>query len=148
MPEGDTILRTARTLARVLEGQKIEKFRSPLGNLADAALPGRTVVRVEPRGKHLLFHLDDGRALHSHMRMTGSWHVYRPGETWWKAERLARAVLETDAFIVVCFSAPVVELLSASQHNRAAHRPSDRFAACTISRRCRQDARNRSPAEP
>jgi endonuclease-8 len=120
MPEGDTILRTARTLARVLEGQKIEKFRSPLGNLADAALPGRTVVRVEPRGKHLLFHLDDGRALHSHMRMTGSWHVYRPGETWWKAERLARAVLETDAFVVVCFSAPVVELLSVSQLARHA----------------------------
>jgi endonuclease VIII len=120
MPEGDTILRTARTLARVLEGKRIERFRSPLANLEDAGLPGRTVVRVEPRGKHLLFHLDDGRALHSHMRMTGSWHVYRPGENWWKSERLARAVLETDAFVVVCFSAPVIELLSTSQLARHA----------------------------
>ena len=115
MPEGDTILRAARTLARVLEGRRIEVFRSPLPKLSGANLAGRTVVRVEPRGKHLLFLLDDGRALHSHMRMTGSWHVYRPGEAWQKPDRLARAVLETEAFVAVCFNAPVVELLSPSE---------------------------------
>ena len=112
MPEGDTILRTARTLARVLEGHAIAKFRSPLPGLSHAALEGRTVVRVEPRGKHLLVRFDDGRVLHSHMRMMGSWHVYRPGEIWRKPASRARAVLETEAFVAVCFNAPVVELLS------------------------------------
>ncbi|MDQ6894170.1 MAG: Fpg/Nei family DNA glycosylase [Acidobacteriota bacterium] len=115
MPEGDTIVRTARTLARALEGREVLGFRSPLPALADASLAGRAVARVEPRGKHLLIHFDDGRVLHSHMRMTGSWHVYRPAEPWWKPERLARAVIETADFVAVCFNAPVVELLSAGE---------------------------------
>jgi len=112
MPEGDTIARSARTLTRALAGSKILRFRSPLPALSRAALEDRTLVRVESRGKHLLMHFDDGRALHSHMGMTGSWHIYRHGETWWKPERLARAVLETEGFVAVCFNAPVVELLS------------------------------------
>lgn len=115
MPEGDTIARAARTLARALEGREILRFRSPLPALAGADLAGHAIVRVEPRGKHLLIRLDDGRVLHSHMRMTGSWHVYRPGEAWWKPERLARAVIETADFVAVCFNAPVVELLSAGE---------------------------------
>jgi len=112
MPEGDTIARAARTLARALEGRTIVRFRSPLFALSGAVLSGRAVTRVEPRGKHLLIHFDDGRVLHSHMRMTGSWHVYRPAEAWWKPQRLARAVIETQDFVAVCFSAPVVELLA------------------------------------
>lgn len=118
MPEGDTILRAARTLARALEGKRIVRFRSPLPALGDARLAGRTVVRVESRGKHLLMHFDDGRALHSHMRMTGSWHIYRPNEAWQKPERLARAVLETEDFVAVCFNAPVMALLSAEGMER------------------------------
>ncbi|MFT3765704.1 MAG: zinc finger domain-containing protein [Minicystis sp.] len=44
--------------------------------------------------------------------MTGSWHLYRPGERWQKPASQARAVLETADFVVVCFNAPVVELLA------------------------------------
>ncbi len=112
MPEGDTIFRAARSLARALEGKEIVRWRSPLPALSDAALAGRRVVRVESRGKHLLMLFDDGRTLHSHMQMTGSWHIYRPGERWRKPERQARAVLETADFVAVCFNAPVMELLS------------------------------------
>jgi endonuclease-8 len=46
------------------------------------------------------------------MRMTGAWHIYRPGERWQKPESRARVVIETDGFLAVCFSAPVVDLLS------------------------------------
>ncbi|MEO8430215.1 MAG: DNA-formamidopyrimidine glycosylase family protein [Acidobacteriota bacterium] len=109
MPEGDTIFRAARTLARALDGKTVLRFRA---DFPAAGIPGRTVSRVEARGKHLLMHFDDGRALHSHMGMTGSWHIYRPGERWRKSERSARAVLETEDFVAVCFSAPLVELLS------------------------------------
>ncbi|MEP6800958.1 MAG: DNA-formamidopyrimidine glycosylase family protein [Acidobacteriota bacterium] len=123
MPEGDTILRAARTLARALEGKEIVRWWSPLPALADGSLVGRRVVLVEARGKHLLMHFDDGRVLHSHMQMVGSWHIYRPGETWRKAERLARAVLETADFVAVCFNAPVLEILTSrgfSRHERLA----------------------------
>jgi endonuclease-8 len=74
-------------------------------------LEGATVTAVEANGKHLLVRFDSGLVLHSHMRMTGSWHLYRPGEAWRKPARLARAVLGTDDTVAVLFSAPVVELL-------------------------------------
>jgi endonuclease-8 len=70
---------------------------------------------VEARGKNLLIRFDDGRALVTHMRMIGSWHLYQPGEPWKKPQRLARAVLATADAVAVCFNAPVVELLSARQ---------------------------------
>lgn len=115
MPEGDTILRAARALGRCLEGKRLTSFESPLPRLAGADLSGRVVQAVEARGKNLLVRFDDGRALLTHMRMTGSWHLYRPKERWQKPARLARAVLGTDDAVAVCFNAPVVELLSARQ---------------------------------
>src|ERR1700686_4707945 len=106
MPEGDTIWRTANQLRPRLAGKRLtraapEKFER---------LVGSTVTDVLPNGKHLLVHFDNGLVLHSHMRMTGSWHVYRPGEPWRRPEHYARAVLDFDEWIAVCFSAQVLEL--------------------------------------
>ena len=115
MPEGDTILRAARALGASLQGKRVTSFESPLPRLSGADLAGRRVEAVEARGKNLLVRFDDGRALRTHMRMTGSWHLYRPNERWRKPARLARAVLSTEDAVAVCFNAPVVELLSARQ---------------------------------
>jgi len=116
MPEGDTIFRTARTLDARLAGKEIRRAASPLPAFAPARarLEGRQVARVEARGKHLLVHLDDGRVIRSHMRMHGSWHVYRPGERWRMPEHFARLVLEVDGCVAVCFRAPDVELLGSA----------------------------------
>ena len=72
-----------------------------------------SITKVEARGKNLLVLFDDGRVLHTHMRMTGSWHIYRPGERWQRPRRQARIVLATADFVAVCFDAPVVRLLRA-----------------------------------
>jgi endonuclease-8 len=72
----------------------------------------RTPLAVEARGKHLLIELDDRRFLHSHLGMTGSWHVYRPGERWRKPGRNADLVLENDGWQVICFTPPVLALLT------------------------------------
>lgn len=115
MPEGDTIFRTADTLRRAIGGQVLTGFHSPLPHLARACLVGRVVQSIDTHGKNLFIRFDDGRTLYSHMRMTGSWHIYRPGERWFKPERYAKAVLETSTMVAVCFSAPVVELLTPQQ---------------------------------
>ena len=107
MPEGDTIWRAAAGLRRLVGGQAVTAARPE----RFAALAGRTLEAVEPVGKHLLMRFSGGWTLHSHMRMTGSWHAYRAGEAWRRPERLARAVLEFGRWQVVCFSAPVVELV-------------------------------------
>jgi endonuclease-8 len=42
--------------------------------------------------------------------MNGSWHRYRPGERWRRAQSRARLVLEVPGAVAVCFDAPIVEL--------------------------------------
>ena len=116
MPEGDTIWRTARTLRAALAGRTVTGFESSLPEVAARGraqrLVGRTVEAVESRGKHLLLHFSGGASLHTHLRMTGSWHVYRPATRGRAPAHLARAVVRTDAYVAVCFQAPVVELLT------------------------------------
>src|SRR5439155_2105752 len=109
MPEGDTILRAARALHTALAGKIVRGFSS--SKLPRARLVGRTIVAVEAKGKHLLVRLDDGRVLHSHMRMSGSWHLYRTGERWQLPRHRARAVLMFGDREAVCFAAPVLELV-------------------------------------
>ena len=93
MPEGDTIHRTARTLDKALAKKTVRAFSCAT---SDEDLTGRVVEQVEARGKHLLIRFDDGRMLHSHMQMDGSWHIYRPGEKWQRPAFAARATIETD----------------------------------------------------
>jgi endonuclease-8 len=125
MPEGDTIFRAARTLHAALAGRKVTRFSSSLPDVAGAArhyrIEGRQVSAVEARGKHLIVRFEGGPALHTHMRMTGSWHLYRKGSRWQKSPALARAVIESGDRVAVCFAAPVVEWLTPGQE--AAHAP-------------------------
>ena len=75
MPEGDTIHRTADTLQRAIGGQVVTRFESVLPKLtrvdADTPVRGRTVERVEARGKHLLIWFSGDLVLRTHMRMNG-----------------------------------------------------------------------------
>ena len=118
MPEGDTVFRTAARLRPVLVGGSIWAARSRQREFPADSLLGRTFSAVEARGKHLLMHLDDGRTIHSHLGMHGSWHLYRPGEPWQKAPRWAALILEIPAAVSICFSPKVLQLLSADQLRR------------------------------
>ncbi len=115
MPEGDTIFRAARTLHRALAGQPVTGFDTGLAHLAvvhqNAPITGRTVQRVYARGKHLLVELSGGLTLRTHMRMSGSWHVYRPGEKWRRPAAAARIVVATPAYVAVGFDVPVAEFV-------------------------------------
>lgn len=118
MPEGDTIFRTARALGRALAGQPILAFRSTYPNLTrfheDAPLTGRTVERVDSRGKWLLIHFSGGATLATHMLMNGSWHIYRPGESWMQPPANMRIVLENSSYVAVGFKVPVAEMHTAA----------------------------------
>ena len=112
MPEGDTIFRAATTLRRALEGARVSSFRS---TVLRENLAGLRIERVEARGKNLLVHFGDGRVLRTHMRMSGSWHIYREGEPWQRPAWQAKVELHADnGFVAVLFNAPVIELLDAA----------------------------------
>jgi len=116
MPEGDTLFRTARTLDRALRGKQLVRFQTALAQLSqvddDAPIAGRTVEAVRSVGKHLLVELSGDLVLRTHMRMQGSWHIYRPGERWRRPRASMRVVLETADFQAVAFDVPVAEFRS------------------------------------
>jgi endonuclease-8 len=111
LPEGDTLHRTAATLHRWLAGREVTEATSRVAGLPAAKLVGQTVTDVEAQGKHLLVRFASGNVLHSHMRMTGSWHVYSRGQRWRRPTSEARLMLTCGDRVAVCFNAPVVELL-------------------------------------
>ena len=117
MPEGDTIFRAARTLHRALGGKVVTGFQSVFPHLTriheDAPITGRTVDSVSASGKHMLMAFSGGLVLRTHMRMNGSWHIYRPGETWQRGRRDMRIVVQTSDFVAVGFSIPVAEWIHA-----------------------------------
>jgi endonuclease-8 len=115
MPEGDTIFRAARTLNRALAGKPVVQFESVFPHLTrahdDEAITGRTVNSVRSAGKHILMEFSGGLLLRTHMRMNGSWHLYRPGETWQRPRRSMRIIVATEDFVAVGFDIPVAEML-------------------------------------
>ena len=124
MPEGDTIARTADVLRAALLGRTITGARAQsqpgMRHVPDlSVLLGRRVIGVEPHGKHLLVGFEGGYTLRTHLRMTGSWHRYRPGERWHRPRAAASVILETAEAVAVAFSAPVVELLTDAELRRS-----------------------------
>jgi endonuclease-8 len=118
MPEGDTIHYAARRIRPFVVG-RVPQITHPhprlRGDRWPRKLAGRAVTRVDAHGKHLFVRFEDDLAIHSHLRMTGSWGTYRPGERWHRAHRRAWLVLRTDEGEVVQFDGPVLELLTESR---------------------------------
>lgn len=111
MPEGDTVFRAARLLDRALSGRVLTRtdFRVPQHATAD--LSGATVLETTSRGKHLLTRTDSGLTVHTHLRMEGSWQVYRPGERWRRPAGQVRVLLEAVGVTAVGFSLGIVEIV-------------------------------------
>lgn len=116
MPEGDTIFRSARALDRALARKSVMRFETAYAQLAsvddDKKIAGRIVDRVEARGKWLLIYFSGDLILMTHMRMNGSWHLYRVGEKWRRPQRDMRIVIETAEWCAVGFAVPVAEFHS------------------------------------
>lgn len=117
MPEGDTIFRAARTLNRALAGHVITRFESVLPRLSrvdeDRTIAGRTMESVRSAGKWILMQLSGDLMLLTHMLMSGSWHIYRPGEAWQRGRSHMRIVIETATFVAVAFDVPIAEFHTA-----------------------------------
>lgn len=112
MPEGDTVYQTAHTLNRVLAGQVLTRSDIRVPRYATVDLSGRMIADVISRGKHLFMHVGDA-TIHSHLKMEGSWHVYKHGTRWKRPAYQARIVLETETDVAVGFDLGTLEVLDA-----------------------------------
>jgi endonuclease-8 len=117
VPEGDTIHRVADRLRPALVGQPLVRLEAPraVAGSSRRPPPGTEVTAVEAIGKHLLIRFADGSLLRTHLRMTGSWHLYATGQRWQRPAHLMRALVEVPEWVAVCFAAPVV----AVEHDRS-----------------------------
>jgi endonuclease-8 len=116
MAEGDTILRAARRLDAALAGETVAASApNPRGRASRIeCLDGRRLEAVESHGKNLVLRFGD-LALHSHMGMNGSWHVYPRGARWRKPRNSAWAVLASERREAVQFGGPTLRLISADR---------------------------------
>src|SRR5207249_11603218 len=109
MPEGDTIFRTATVLRRALAGRIVTGFELVAPKVTPAAarrqVVGGTVKAVDSNGKHLLITFTtDGEdvVLHTHMRMQGQCHVYRPAQRSCVPPSNARVLTRTAHYVAPC----------------------------------------------
>ncbi|WP_456844834.1 DNA-formamidopyrimidine glycosylase family protein [Cellulomonas sp. P5_C6] len=77
MPEGDILRRTADRFQLALADRVVTRSDLRWPSAATVDLVGRTVLETRSYGKHLLTRFDDGRTLHTHLRMEGRWRIAR-----------------------------------------------------------------------
>jgi endonuclease-8 len=112
VPEGDTLRILADKIDDRLAGRRVERsvFRDP--RLAGRDLADRVLVDADAYGKHLFVRFDDGRSLHAHLGMDGTFAVARRSTApVWKR----RVELWLDAGSLIGESVPTLELLE-SEH--------------------------------
>jgi endonuclease VIII len=122
VPEGDTIFRAARTLQRAIGEQAVTRFETVLPKLArvdfDSGVVGRVVEKVEARGKWMLMYFSGDLILLTHMLMSGSWHIYRPGEKWKMSTHSMRIAISTEKMVAVAFHVQTAEFHTESSLER------------------------------
>ena len=116
MPEGDTIRTAANRIGAALIDKDIESIETPHPRFGTDHWPeklaGRRVRAVDVHGKHLMIRFEGGLTIHSHLRMSGAWRVYRRDKRRPRGGSSAWLVIRTPDHEVVQFKGPVLELMT------------------------------------
>ena len=111
MPEGDTVYLSAKNLNAAIAGQLVTRFDLRVPAFATLDLTGDAIEGVVSRGKHLLMRIGT-YSIHSHLKMEGSWHLYRPGTPWKRPAFEARAIIGTESWVAVGFALGTLDVVA------------------------------------
>ena len=116
MPEGPEIRRAADNLEQAVAGQPLTRVWFAYETLKpfEDMLEGKTIERIETRGKAMLTHFSNGLTLYTHNQLYGVWRVVNAGDLP-KSNRVLRVRLETDDKAILLYSASDIEILEQSQ---------------------------------
>jgi len=107
---------------RALAGKIVTRFESVYPALTrvadDRPIVGRTIESVSARGKHHLIAFSGDLILRTHMRMNGSWHLYRPGARWQRPASDVRILIAVADVLAVGFTVPDAEFIAARDLTR------------------------------
>ena len=115
MPEGDTIRRLAEKIDRRFAGQRVQRCVTRDPRIVGVDLTGAVLQGADAHGKHLLIRFDDGRTLHTHLRMDGSWRV-GPAAT--EPEWRRRIELWMEDGRLTGLDLPIVGIVATAQEER------------------------------
>jgi endonuclease-8 len=113
MPEGDTVFRVARRLNGALVGEVLTGCDVRVPEYATVDLTGERVENVVSCGKHILMRVG-AFTIHSHLKMEGDWHLYRPDAKWRRPAFQARIVLSTTEHVAVGFELGMLDIVPTS----------------------------------
>ncbi|MEM9189653.1 MAG: endonuclease VIII [Myxococcota bacterium] len=105
MPEGPEIRRAADRIEKVVRGHRATEVFFAFERLRPyaAELHGRTITRIETRGKAMLSWFDDELAVYSHNQLYGRWFVRKRGLP--KTGRQLRFAMHTENGSALLYSA-------------------------------------------
>ena len=124
VPEGDSVYLLAGRLRAAGDGRRVSAGELRSGSSAGAPLEGATIVEHATHGKHLLTRFADGRTLHTHLRMQGSWTVTAAGRQLPRAlqDKTRVSMRLEDGRTMWGVDLPVVEMLpTADEHLAVGH---------------------------
>lgn len=122
MPEGDTVLVAAGRLDNAMAGETLTRTEFRVPRFAAVDMAGQVVTSVVARGKHILLRTDAAYTVHSHFKMEGSWHLYRPGVRWRGPSFQVRAILTTEPWLAVGFRLGQLNVIKTQdEHRLVAH---------------------------
>ena len=114
MPEGDTLRRLADKISTRFSGRTVVRSKTRDPRIATVDLGGRVLVDADAYGKHLFVRFDDGRTLHAHLMMTGSFEVGRASrEPEWKR----RVELWFDDGRLTGIAVPVLDMIATADEH-------------------------------
>jgi endonuclease VIII len=111
MPEGPEIKRAADALGHAIGTQRalLVEFAFPDLARRAAELSGRVISGIEPRGKAMLTHFENGLSIYSHNQLYGQWSVLAHGQM--PDPRLqVRLAIHTEQRIAVLYSASEIAI--------------------------------------
>jgi endonuclease-8 len=147
MPEGDTLRRLAVRINERFSGARVRRSVTRDPRLVGIDLTGCTLTEADAYGKHLFVRFDDGRSLHAHLLMTGSFSV---GTSSREPEWKRRIELWFDDGRLTGESVPILDMLAtADEHTITDHLGPDLCAVAGPPDPAQIAARlNASPGEP
>jgi endonuclease VIII len=114
MPEGDTLRRLAGRINARFAGHRITRSVTRDPRIATVELRDRVLEHADAYGKHLFVRFDDGRTLHAHLLMTGSFEIGSPSrEPQWKR----RVELWLDNGRLTGISVPLLDVIATADEH-------------------------------
>lgn len=116
MPEGPEIRRVADRLERAIGRHTVTEVYFAFDQLKPYAqrLNGRSIKRIETRGKGLLIHFDNRLALYSHNQLYGRWMI-RDAHDYPNTGRQLRVAIHTAEKSALLYSASDIAVLTPAE---------------------------------